>query len=221
MIDLDLHTYLNVLPATFIDWTSGFSVLLKPEVGGVFDPNLNTSIGEDVLLHEKIFAEVQDLREAGLSDVFEGVNEKDRENEEVFIAFHPVEIFNQPYGQALGVTKANVTEAVVNGFLIIGIGIILFPGLILFVILRYVKSLKNSREEMSKNRKELEDLVNQQKLHFEYSSDFTYRHDLNFNYSYISENVLQVLGYTPEEFADPKYRRFTDNPIIVDLRIIP
>lgn len=213
VFDLDLHTYLSNVPSTFIDLTSGFSLLLKPGGGGVVDLDLNTTIADNVLLHEKTFAEVQDLREAGLSDVFEGIIEKNRENEDVLIAFYPIEIFDESYGLALGVTKSNVTEAVVNGFLIIGGGIILFTGLILFVILRYVKSLKDSREQMDKNRKELEDLVNQQKLLFEYSSDFTYRHDLKFNFSYISENVLKVLGYTPEEFADPKYRRFTENPI--------
>lgn len=56
-------------------------------------------------------------------------------------------------------------------------------------------------------------MVRQQKLLFEYSEDFTYRHDLNEEYDYVSENVERILGYTPDEYARPANRRYTGNPI--------
>lgn len=213
LFDLKLTSYLEEVSSLFLDRKNGFSVFFSPEKNEHTDLSLKTSMKGGLVLHEKTFREVEDLRESGLGDVFTGKVNTDAGEEEVFLAFYPIKIFGASYGNGIGVTKSRVTQAVINGFVIIGIGIIIFTGLILFVNLRYIKKLNKSREEMNRNRLDLEELVNQQKLLFEYSTDFTFRHDLQFNYSYVSENVLKVLGYTPEEFADPKYRRFTENPI--------
>lgn len=216
IFELNLDNYLEELSGSFIDRRTGFSALLKPGLTENSSLNLQTSLEGSIELHEKTFRELEDLREAGLADVFKGFVKTEDGKEEVFLAFYPIRIFDTSYGNAIGVTKSKVTQAVINGFIIIAGGIILFTILILFVNLRYIRKLKKSGEEMDRNRIDLEELVNQQKLLFEYSTDFTFRHDLQFNYSYVSENVLKVLGYTPEEFADPQYRRYTDNPINKD-----
>lgn len=213
LFELNLNAYLEELSVLFVDSRAGFSALLKPGITQFTALNLQTSMEGGVELHEKTFRELEDLRETGLADVLTGYVTTPKGKEEVLLAFYPVKIFDTPYGNAIGVTKSKVTQAVVNGFIIIAGGIIVFTGLTLFVILRYIRKIKKSKEEMDRNQMDLEELVNQQKLLFEYSTDFTFRHDLKFNYSYVSENVLKVLGYTPEEFADPQYRRYTDNPI--------
>lgn len=213
VFDLKLVAFLEQVSGLFVDERKGFSVFFSPGKNGNDELNVKTSIDGHISLHPETFREVDDLRESGLADVFMGKVITDEGEEDVFLAFYPIKIFNGAYGNAIGVTQSKVTQAVINGFLIIGGGIIIFTALILFVNLRYIKKLGRSREKMDRNRKDLEELVNQQKLLFEYSTDFTFRHDLKFSYSYVSENVLKVLGYTPEEFADSQYRRYTENPI--------
>ncbi len=134
-------------------------------------------------------------------------------NHELLVEQYPFEVFDTHFSLLFASDVAFERGSMAQTFyVILGSGI----ALILLVIVVFAMNLNKLRKtsaSLAESKDELTKVVRQQKLLFEYSEDFTYRHDLNEEYDYVSENVERILGYTPDEYARPQNRRFTENPI--------
>ena len=132
---------------------------------------------------------------------------------EVISAMYPLSLFNKEYGIIFSVQSDQLIAGVYESFkniLIVSVGVIF---LIIIVFTASLVRISQSSKELEYNKSQLTSLVRQQQLLLEHSDDFTYRHNKNFEYNYISENIERVLGFTPEEFSSQKYRNFTESPI--------
>ncbi|KAB1064510.1 PAS domain-containing hybrid sensor histidine kinase/response regulator [Salibacter halophilus] len=135
------------------------------------------------------------------------------EQESFVTAFYPVNIYGESIGLVFAMPKSVVVDSIrQNLFFVIAVNLLVIV-LVVFVFSRSIQQLRKSAQELRENRQNLEKLIDQQKLLFEYSRDFTYRHNADYEYDYVSENVQKVLGYTPEEFEKSEYRLFTQNPL--------
>ncbi len=129
------------------------------------------------------------------------------------LAVYPIQIFDEKFSVIFSLTRASELEGIFNLFLLVILANVFLIVLVSFLFIRNLKKLNALSDELKSNQIKLIELVDQQKLLFEYSEDFTYRHDREGNYDYVSENVLKVLGYTPEEFMRSDNRKFTKNEI--------
>jgi PAS domain S-box-containing protein len=139
---------------------------------------------------------------------------------EVISAMYPLNLFNKHYGIVFSIKKANLIAGVYSSFNNI---LIVSVGVIVLIIIAFTASLlriSQSSRELEDNKSQLTSLVRQQQLLLEHSEDFTYRHNKDFEYNYISENIERVLGFTPEEFSSQKHRIFTESPINAQARKI-
>jgi PAS domain-containing protein len=114
------------------------------------------------------------------------------------LAVYPIQIFDEKFSVIFSLTRASELEGIFNLFLLVILANVFLIVLVSFLFIRNLKKLNALSDELKSNQIKLIELVDQQKLLFEYSEDFTYRHDREGNYDYVSENVLKVLGYTPE-----------------------
>lgn len=132
---------------------------------------------------------------------------------EVISAMYPLSLFNKEYGIIFSVQSDQLIAGVYESFnniLIVSVGVIF---LIIIVFTASLVRISQSSKETEYNKSQLTSLVRQQQLLLEHSDDFTYRHNKDFEYNYISENIERVLGFTPEEFSSQKHRNFTESPI--------
>tara|TARA_Y100000782_G_C10185078_1_gene266034 strand:- start:2546 stop:5404 length:2859 start_codon:yes stop_codon:yes gene_type:complete len=132
---------------------------------------------------------------------------------EVISTLYPLQLFDTSYG----IIFSEETEQIISGvneafryIFIVSLGVIL---LIIIVFTASLMRISQATRELGDNKLQLSSLVRQQQLLLEHSDDFTYRHDKQFEYNYISENVERVLGFTPEEFSKATHRIFSDSPI--------
>lgn len=137
---------------------------------------------------------------------------------EVVTAMYPLNLFGKQYGIVFSVNTDSLIDTVYSSFNTI---FVVSLGVIVLIIIAFSASLlriSQSSRELENNKFQLTSLVRQQQLLLEHSDDFTYRHNRDFEYNYISENVERVLGFTPEEFSSSNHRKFTDSPINVQAR---
>ncbi|MDR9397856.1 MAG: ATP-binding protein [Salibacter sp.] len=192
-----LNSYKSLLDA------NGLIAFDNPGWKRLFNTNNITSTP----LQEAFEAEVAASAEVDLK-----INEEG--DAQIFITtFYPVSIYGESMGLVFAMPKSVVVDSIrKNLFFVIAVNLLVIV-IVVFVFSRSIQQLRRSAQELRDNRRNLEKLIDQQKLLFEYSRDFTYRHDENHEYDYVSENVQKVLGYTPEEFEKSEYRLFTQNPL--------
>ena len=93
------------------------------------------------------------------------------------------------------------------------LGVAIIALVLVYIIFIVVKRLENQVSAARKKYQQSEKLVNQYQMLMHYSDDFIFRHNDSREYDYVSENVLKVLGYTPEEFISRQQRKFTQNSL--------
>lgn len=134
-------------------------------------------------------------------------------SDKLLMAMYPVDVIGEQYAILFSIPVDEIESEFFQSFqniLIISIGVIL---LVVLLFSLNIFRIKSASEELEDNKQKLTALVRQQKLLLEYSNDFTYRFDAKGVYDYVSENVKKVLGFTPEEFCNPNFRKFTSNPL--------
>ena len=133
--------------------------------------------------------------------------------DKLLTAMYPIYVLEEDYAILFCLPLDEVEAEFYQSFqkiLIISIAIIL---IIVILFSFNIFKIRAATEELKDNKHKLTALVRQQKLLLEYSDDFTYRFNVDRDFDYVSENVQRVLGFTPEQFANPSYRKYTSNPI--------
>lgn len=132
---------------------------------------------------------------------------------EMLIAVQPVMIAGNRYGIIVGQMREPLITRYWSTFKNLMSISVLIITLIIIVFILNITSVRNASKQLWLNEKLLSDMVKQQKLLLEHSNDFTFKYNRQREYTFVSENVSKVLGFTPLEYKNPRNRVMTSNTL--------
>ncbi|WP_439483964.1 response regulator [Cyclobacterium plantarum] len=171
---------------------------------GVFFNLAENEVRELVLLDEPLQGVINREIEGGLRGEYEGwVKYDEVEDKRInLIIQYPFSLINLDTSLAFVFSqdKATIVSGIFGTYFYFFLSLFALLLLFVFFLSRYFQVTSENNQLLEKKSKDLDNLLKQQTILLQQSKGFIYYHDEKLIPYQVSDNVKEVLGYTPQEF---------------------
>jgi len=166
--------------------------------------NLSPDNGMPMRLSSAIEDQINYDVSAGLKGNYEGTVYQNGESNEVIIAQYPFRVrqFNNQLAFVFVLEKNQITSGIYSAYLYLFAFLFLMLIVVLILLFRFSKETAENNQRLSEASEELDRLFKQQTMLLQESNSFVYYLDNRGQLIKVSDNIISVLGYSPEEFIE-------------------
>jgi PAS domain S-box-containing protein len=199
---LNINRFLNdVLSSYYLGQTGKKLVMMNGSFAGIIDPSSAEYYFLEDIVNNQILSDMSD----GLKGSYIGNFIDNLKTEKYQATIHQYPIIFSPLQDSYTIVFLDNISKITPSLLGTHFYMLLvFLLIILFVIIILYKSIKNAQnanQVLSKNSAEIEELFRRQTLLLQESKGFIYLQDRDSQMKSVSEEVVNILGYSPSDFC--------------------
>lgn len=169
----------------------------------LIDDALQNPVYLDEELQEAMVREI----EGGLRGEYEGSlseNGLPEEGQVSLLIQYPFNLFRleleKPIAFVFTQNKSSVVSGVFGNYFHLFLSLLALLLLVVFFLSKFFKITSESNQLLEKKSRDLDQLLRQQTMLLQQSRGFIYYQDKDLKFYQVSDNITEVLGYSPEEF---------------------